>query len=130
MLARLSLAGVFFALVSSWLPAHAQTVPTLVAGEEIPLDRRVCLSQDIPYRIAGTTVTLEVGGIIQLHLEGDGWSSSATLSLSDGPDHAELSCNTNDQTPVAQRTWNGLQLTVFVIHHTGGIELRISRIRP
>lgn len=127
MLHRLALVLTVVAAVLSPRELCAQDVPSLAAGQAIPLGRRVFVTQDVSYRIEGTTASLRVGGIMQRHLAGGGWSASATLSVTDGSARTELAVGVNASAPQTRVSSGGLSFTVFVIHHTGGIELAIAR---
>ena len=115
------------AILSAASPAvHAQVV-SLVAGQAIPMGRRVFISEGNTYVIEGITVLLEVRGIIQRHLAEGGRSESAVLVLTEGAAHTELPVGLSSATTRARFVSNGLRFTVFAIHHTGGIELSITR---
>jgi hypothetical protein len=109
--------------------ASAEPVPSLVAGQAVPVGQRVFISENVSYGIKGTDVVLRVASITQRHVSGGGWEASAVLALTAVAANAELRFSTSGSHPSAAQTWNGFQITVYVIHHTGGAELRVDRSR-
>jgi len=107
--------------------AVAQPVPVvqLTAGQAIPLGQRVSISSDVPYPIEGTSASVVVSGIMELHGP-DGSSVRGTMTVIDDAGTTRLVPSAAPDF-VWQETAGSLQWTVYALYRLGGVELRVDR---